>query len=140
MHTDRATEVRFSAADGRRFAFTVSAALAVLAAILYWRDRDRGATVCVALALLLVAAALIAPSRLAPVERSWMALARMISRVTTPVFMAIIYFGVLSPVALLRRAMGKNALIRVRSGKSFWVAREKSGDAERIRRRMERQF
>jgi len=140
MRAEGAGGARFSGADGRRFAFTISAALAVLAAILYWRHRGPAAGVSVALAGVLIAAALIAPSRLARVEKAWMALARVMSRVTTPVFMAIIYFGVLSPVALFRRAIGKNALLRVRSSKTFWVAREQSTDAERTRRRMERQF
>lgn len=130
----------YTSADGHRFAFTVSAALAVLGAILYWRRRELAASVCIALAGLLTAAALIAPSRLAPVERAWMAVALVMSRVTTPVFMAIIYFGVVSPVALFRRAIGKNALIRSRSSRTFWIARERSTDAERTRRRMERQF
>lgn len=98
------------------------------------------ATVAGVLVALLVAAALIAPSRLGPAERSWMALALAMSRVTTPVFMAVIYFGVISPVALVRRAMGKNALVRDRNRETFWVPREKNSDGERLRRRMERQF
>lgn len=140
MTTPKGVRKEFTSADGRRFAFTVAAALAALAAVLYWRDRRVIATVAGVLAALLIGAALIAPSRLAPAERTWMAMARAMSRVTTPVFMAIIYFGVVSPVALMRRSMGKNALVRKKNGKTFWVSRETSSDAEHLRRRMERQF
>ena len=40
---------------------------------------------------------------LGPVERAWMGLAGIISKVTTPIFMSVVYFVVLTPVGLLRR-------------------------------------
>jgi hypothetical protein len=61
-----------------------------------------------------------------------MALARVISKVTTPIVMSIIYFGILTPVGLVRRMAGANALVRPRSGDSYWISREtKSGSMER---------
>ena len=68
-----------------------------------------------------------------------MALARAISRVTTPIFMAIIYFLVITPTALLRRKVGKRTLSPPRSANTFWVERKRT-DPESARRRMERQF
>jgi hypothetical protein len=68
-----------------------------------------------------------------------MAFARAISRVTTPIFMAIIYFLVITPTALVRRKLGKRTLSPSRSASTFWVDRERS-DPESARRRMERQF
>ena len=68
-----------------------------------------------------------------------MAFARAISRVTTPIFMAIIYFLVITPTALVRRKLGKRTLSPPRSASTFWVERERN-DPESARRRMERQF
>lgn len=128
-----------TAAEGRRFAFTLAAAFAVLGGIAQWRGRDRVAIVFAVLAGLFLIAGLVAPSRLGPVERAWMGLAKAISKVTTPVFMGIIYFVVLTPTGLLRRALAKKTLSPPRSAKTFWVER-KPMDPEAARRRMERQF
>ena len=93
------------------------------------------ATLSAALAL---AGALI-PSRLGPLERAWMELAHAISKVTTPIFLAIVYFLVLTPAGLIRRNLGKNPLIRTAQNGSFWIERDRTTADER-RRRLERQF
>ena len=128
-----------TAAEGRRFAFTLAAAFAVLAGIAQWRGRERVAIVFAVLAGLFLIAGLVAPSQLGPVERAWMGLARAISKVTTPIFMGIVYFVVLTPTGLLRRALAKKTLSPARSAKTFWVDR-KPMETEAARRRMERQF
>jgi hypothetical protein len=128
-----------TAAEGRRFAFTMAAAFAVLGGIAQWRGRERVALVFAVLAGLFLIAGLVVPSRLGPVERAWMGLARAISRVTTPIFMGIVYFVVLTPTGLLRRALTRHTLSPARSAKTFWVDR-KPMEPEVARRRMERQF
>ncbi len=83
--------------------------------------------------ILLAAGALI-PTRLGPVQRAWMGLAHAISRVTTPIFMAVIYFLVITPMGLLMRALGRNPLNRASVDGSFWVTRapaEQRSDIER---------
>jgi hypothetical protein len=130
---------RLTAAEGRRFALTLAVAFAVLGGLAQWRGRERAAIVFAVAAGLLLLGGLIAPTRLGPVERAWMSLARAISRVTTPLFMGIVYFLVLTPTGLLRRAVTKRTLSPPRSADTFWVTR-KAADPEAARRRMERQF
>ena len=130
---------RLTAAEGRRFAWTLALAFAVLGSLTQWRGRERAALVFAVAAGLFLLAGLLAPTRLGPVERAWMGLARAISRVTTPLFMGIVYFIVLTPTGLLRRALTKRTLGPPRSAETFWVTR-KAADPEAARRRMERQF
>jgi hypothetical protein len=66
---------------------------------------------------------LLVPGKLGPVHRGWMGLAHAISRVTTPIFMGIVYFLVITPVAAVRRAVGGNPL-RAHRGASGWVDRQ----------------
>jgi hypothetical protein len=99
-----------SAAEGRKFGLTVGAAFLVFGSIAWWRGKHRTATVLLGLGGLLVVAALVAPSALGPVERAWMGLARMISKITTPIFMGIVYFLVITPIGLLRRALGSSPI------------------------------
>jgi len=102
---------RLTAADGRKFGFTVGGAFLVFGGIALWRGKQRTATVLFTLGGLLVVAALVAPTALGPVERAWMGLAAAISKVTTPIFMGIVYFLVILPIGLVRRLNGSSPIL-----------------------------
>ena len=123
---------RLSAPEGRKFAFTMAAAFGVLAALLWWRERTTASAVLGAVAGAFALGGLLVPGHLGPVHRAWMGFAHAISRVTTPIFMGIVYFLVIAPIAFLRRAFGGNPL-RAHQGESGWVDRsaEPRGDLTR---------
>jgi hypothetical protein len=54
------------------------------------------------------------------VEKAWMALAHAISRVTTPIVMGELYMVVLTPIGILRRALGGNPMVHASSDRGFW--------------------
>ena len=141
MERERRVATRVSArltpGEGRRFGLTLGAAFLALAGLTLWRRYSLEARALAGLGGALVAAALLVPARLGPVHRFWMALAAAISRVTTPVFLGLVYFVVLTPTGLVRRLAGRNRLARPSLSKSFWVARDV---AARRRTDMERQF
>jgi hypothetical protein len=114
---------RLSPAEGRKFGLTVGAAFLVLAAVLLWRHRLVASYVLGAVGLLLIAAGVTVPGRLGPVQDAWMRLAHAISKVTTPVFMGIVYFVVLTPVGLLMRLFGRNPIRHNAVNGSYWAAR-----------------
>ncbi|MDQ3699151.1 MAG: SxtJ family membrane protein [Gemmatimonadota bacterium] len=125
----------YTAADGRRFALTVGGAFAVLALILVWREHRVLASVLGSLAVLLALGGLTAPRRLLGVERNWMRFAFLLSRVTTPIFMGIVYYLVITPTGIIRRLFGKNATVHVPTGPGggYWAShdRERRGDMTR---------
>jgi hypothetical protein len=116
----------YTAAAGRKFGFTVGAAFIVLAGIGRWRGHPTTFAVLGGLGLLLVAGGLVVPTALGPVERAWMGMARVISRVTTPLFMGIVYFILITPIALLRRAFGGNPLVHRPGATGVWLDRRPS--------------
>ena len=126
---------RLSAREGRKFAFTVGAAFLVFAALAWWRDRELPLRVFAALGGLLVAAGLLVPTRLGPVERAWMGLAHAISRVTTPIFMGVVYFLVMLPIGLLMRLAGRRPLAHEPVEDSLWMKPPSGGRSD-----LERQF
>jgi hypothetical protein len=69
----------------------------------------------------LIAAGAVIPASLGPVYRAWMGLAHAISRVTTPVFMGVVFFAVLMPVGLVMRLFGRNPLKRQEVNQSYWA-------------------
>jgi hypothetical protein len=50
-------------------------------------------------------------------------MALLISRVTTPIILGIMYFVVITPIGLIRRVLGHDALKASRSGATCWVPR-----------------
>ena len=114
---------RLTPAEGRKFGMTVGIAFLVLAGVLWWRDHLMIRNVLAALGGTLVLAGLVIPSRLGPVQRGWMRLALLISKVTTPVFMAIIYYLVILPVGLIMRLVGRHPLVHGRGDSGFWHLR-----------------
>jgi hypothetical protein len=122
----------FTSRDGRRFAFPVGTAFLLLAAVLLWRDRDLFAGVGLGLGLSLYVMGAVAPSRLGPIYRAWMGLASLISKVTTPIFMGIVYFAVITPTGLLMRAFGRNPIVHRATNDSYWAKMEgRHGDLRR---------
>ncbi len=73
---------------------------------------------------LLIIAALALPGRLGPVYRGWMGLALLLSKVTTPIFMGIVYLLVLTPIGLVLRLVGRRPLAQPSPTGSLWVRRE----------------
>ena len=114
---------RLTAAEGRNFGLTVGAAFLVLATLMWWRDHQAMLISFAAIGLLLVVGGTVVPTRLGPVFRAWMGLAHAISKVTNPIFMGVVYFLVLTPIALAIRVLGRNPLRRKERDGSFWVDR-----------------
>ena len=117
---------RLTTAEGRRFGLTVGGAFLALGGLLWWRGRVTAAVVLAALGGALVLAGLLLPTRLGPVERAWMRLAFALSKVTTPILMGIVYGLVITPVAVLRRALGHNSLRQRASAPSYWATRDRA--------------
>jgi hypothetical protein len=63
------------------------------------------------------------PARLGGVHGAWMRMAERMSRVTTPILMGVIWFGILTPLGLVRRLLGRGRLGVPREASTGWVAR-----------------
>jgi hypothetical protein len=133
------TNKDYTAARGRKFALTIAIAFGVLALLSFWRRRQAPPLILGGLAAILAIAGLAMPSRLGPLESAWMKLAHMLSKVTTPIFMGIVYFVVLTPIGFIRRSFGGNPLVHKAERESYWIARAAS-ESGKQRSRMERQF
>ena len=114
---------RLTPAEGRKFGFTLAAAFGVLTAITWWRGREAAPIVLGALAAFFLLGGALVPSRLGPVQRGWMGMAHAISKVTTPIFMGVVYFLVITPAGLLRRLFGGNTMRSKPGQASGWVDR-----------------
>jgi hypothetical protein len=122
---------RLTRAQGRRFGLTVGLAFTALAAVSWWRGHALPPIVLGTLGAALVVAGLVVPTFLGPVERAWMALAHALSKVTTPLFMGIVYYGVIAPTGLVMRALGKNPLVHADAEGGYWRRAARAQNMER---------
>lgn len=129
----RRIPARLTAKEGRKFAFPVGAAFLVIGSVLVWRDRILAAEILGGVGGLLLVCGVLIPTWLGPVERAWMGFAQALSKVTTPIFMAVVYFLVILPVGVLRRTIGKNPMEHEEVDGSYWRRREVGGHSDMTR-------
>ena len=127
----RRIPARLSSAEGRRFALTVGMAFSVLGSLAWWRGRHTVAMVLVGVGASLIVAGLVVPGKLGPVYRAWMSFAEAISKVTTPIFLGIVYFFPITVTGLIMRLIGRNPMRRKDIEGSYWVTSDQSNDLHR---------
>jgi hypothetical protein len=120
--------------EGRRFGLTVGVAFLVFGSISRWRGHAIAPFVLWSLGGGLTLLGALIPGRLGPIYRAWMGLAHLLSRVTTPLFMGIVYFLVITPMGFLQRLFGRNPLVHPDRGGSYWISRTpRSGPDDSMR-------
>lgn len=90
-------------------------------------------------AALFFAAAILRPQALSPLNHAWSSFGLVLHRVTSPIVLGVVFFGVLTPLALLMRALGRDALRlrRAPEAPTYWIGRHPPGPAPGT---MSRQF
>lgn len=73
-------------------------------------------------------AALVVPRSLAPLNKLWIKIAELLNRITNPIVMGLIFFGVVTPIGILIRWRGKDPLrLAPDSSDSYWIRRQEPG-------------
>jgi hypothetical protein len=87
------------------------------------RDRTTLALVLAAVALTIGLLGLMKPSAVRPIFVLWMKLASPLGWIVSHLLLAIVYYGVFTPLALVFRVMGRNPLKLRRpvDAKSYWT-------------------
>lgn len=108
----------------RSFGLVFTVVFALVGALPLW-DGDEPRWWAIALSVLLLILALVRPPTLAPANRIWFRIGRLMHRVVNPVVMAGLYFGAVTPFGLVRRAFRgglRRSLRPDRGVPSYWVA------------------
>ena len=124
---------RLTTSEKRRFGLLVGGVFLLMAGFSRWRGHDVAPLILATIGGTLFLAGVVLPQVLGPVYRGWMALARVISKVTTPLFMAIVYFLVLTPIGVLRRTFGSTPIKAKERDGSYWMPHESSSDGSMTR-------
>lgn len=114
-----------SAASARKFGALMAFVLAVMAGVAHYRGHLGSRNISLVIMFVLGGLALAMPSVLIPVERLWMQVGEAMGKVVQPVVLGVIYFLLITPVALVGRLFGRDPLrMRRQSRASHWIERE----------------
>jgi hypothetical protein len=82
-------------------------------------------------AALFLAAALLRPALLNPLNRLWLKFGLLLHRVVNPIVMGLLFYGTVWPTGLVMRALGKDLLRLKRQPEahSYWIVRAPPGPA-----------
>lgn len=82
----------------------------------------------IALSAFFLLAGFFVPALLGPLNKLWFQLGLLMGRVVSPIVLGVIFFVVLSPIAILMRVFGRDELkLKKRDVSSYWVERQPHG-------------
>jgi hypothetical protein len=112
----------------RSFGLVMTLALAAVTALNAWHSGKLWPWTG-GLAALFVAAALLRPAVLHPLNLVWLRFGLLLHKVVNPVVMALLFYGTVLPTGLIMRLMGKDLLRLKRQpdADSYWIVRRPPG-------------
>ena len=121
-------EEKIVAGSDRSFGFVMAGAFALLTLLNAWHV-GRIWPWTGGLAALFLAAALLRPAILNPLNRVWLKFGLLLHRIVNPVIMALLFYGTVLPTGLVMRALGKDLLRLKRQFEvdSYWIVRQSAG-------------
>ncbi len=124
MKIEAQTHSGIDAGSERGFGFVFAAVFAVIS---LWPLIGGGGVRLWALAIaaLFLAAALVRPNILRPLNRLWFRFGLLLGRIISPIVMAVVFCVAITPTALIVRAFGKD-LLRLKfdpDAESYWIRR-----------------
>lgn len=126
--------------DLRKFGLMVGGILLLVGLFLFWRGHHKSIQIGLwAIGGILVVFGAIAPKLLNPVYVGWMKFAFILGWINSRILLSLIFFLLFTPIGLIMRLFGRDALNRRMNGKSdsYWVKRE---PIKSVKEHSERQF
>jgi hypothetical protein len=83
------------------------------------------------LAAVFLAAALLNPAVLNPLNRAWLKFGLLLHSIVNPVVMSVVFYGTILPTGLIMRWLGRDLLRlkRLPDTDSYWIIRQPPGPA-----------
>jgi len=112
--------------SNRSFGFTFAGLFAIVCALSSWRNGAVDLWWLGASAAFLIVT-LMGPALLTPLNRAWAAIGRLLHTIVSPVVLALLFYGAITPIGLLSRLFGHDPLRRRidRAAPSYWIERKR---------------
>jgi hypothetical protein len=113
----------------RTFGFVFTGIFLIIAGYLWYHDgKPLAIQIFLVLALAFFSFALLMPIVLRPFNQAWYKLGLLMGRVVSPIVLGILFFILISPIAIVMRLAGRDALkLRKQNVQSHWIDRAPPG-------------
>ncbi len=113
--------------SNRRFGFFFATVFGLISFYLFYQDMLGFSLSSIFLSFILVGITLIKPEFLLPFNRAWMYLGYILSLFISPIVLALIFFGLFTPLSLLMRISGRDELrMKLSKRASHWKTYDKN--------------
>ena len=121
--------------QNKQFGLLLSFVILIFLAIEFYNTNNLNIYISILLAFILIITFL-KPNYLKPLTFLWIKFGVLLGHVVAPIVMAIIFFGVMTPIGIILKLFGKDLLKlkKIENTKSFWIKVTKEVGS------MERQF
>lgn len=139
LHENYRDEEPTEAGSDRAFGCTVGSMFILIGATKTFMAGAISSVACLIFGLgaLLLLLGIFVPSRLSTLNRLWLKVGTAIAKVVNPIILALLFFLVVTPMALFMRIVGKRPLRLAadRTAATYWIEREPpSGGTSTMRR------
>ena len=113
----------------RTFGFVFTGIFLIVAGYLWYQDgKPLAVQVFLVLAVAFFAFALLMPIVLRPFNKAWYKLGLLMGRIVSPIVLGILFFILISPIAIVMRLAGRDPLkLRKQDVQSHWIDRAPPG-------------
>jgi hypothetical protein len=124
-HMNSKLQIPMNMPSNQKFGWLFSAIFLAGFGYFQWTHSPRWSIISASLAVLFILLTICAPAVLAPFNKIWFALGLFLGKVVSPIVLSIIFFILITPVAMVTRFFGRDALlIKKREVSTYWVEKE----------------
>tara|TARA_E500000331_G_scaffold206136_1_gene197700 strand:- start:232 stop:627 length:396 start_codon:yes stop_codon:yes gene_type:complete len=117
--------------EARRFGLFMAVACGLFGGIGWWQmSTNKLGMLFIGVGLLFVVSSLICPNFLIPLNKAWLNFGDLLHRIVSPIVLAAIFFGIITPIAYVMRFLGKDilSLRKNADSPSYWIKRSQSAE------------
>ena len=110
--------------SNRNFGILFSLIFFIVSTFFYSQEESLLSTLFISLSILSLFIAFVRPKLLYPFNKLWMFLGFLIGSIVSPLVLGLIFFGILTPIAIILRLVGRDELLlKRRMKKTYWKER-----------------
>jgi len=126
MIIEEIKNIKSEKSDLKKFGLLIGIILMLVSCYFLWKQQPIYAAGGFILGAVFILLGFVLPSVLKPLQKVWMAFAVVMGFVMTKIIMVIVFYGMVTPIGLLGRLVGKKYLdLKIdRDAASYWIERE----------------
>ena len=128
MIIEEIRNIKSETSDLKKFGLLIGAILFLGSLYLLWKQQHTYAVVGFILGIVFAALAFVWPVVLRPLQKVWMAMAVVMGFVMSRIIVAVIFYGMVTPIGLAGRLAGKKFLdLKMdKAAASYWIGRDQA--------------